>query len=186
MGDVPTPDEAVNFFNKLGIDGSALQAMLINQHNNCGDNRDFVHECVMYAVYSNNGIEKALACEFENVDALIGFKGDIYSGSMGNDDIKSDVAAVNIYYRMLNLKDGNIFGAMIDYNNGVNDGTINEAKEFLRHYGNGSWIKGMKRITREITDISAGSLYLTYKGDYKKVIDSAIRFYEYLISGLMN
>ena len=61
----------------------------------------------------------------DDINAAIGYKGDVYSGSMGVDDIKSDVDAYNLYYRMKGCKDGDIWGTMTEYNIGVGDGSIN-------------------------------------------------------------
>ena len=46
---------------------------------------------------ANENFQKFLAGYVDNIGELVGFKGDIYSKSMGIDDIKSDIAAVNIY-----------------------------------------------------------------------------------------
>lgn len=164
MGDNPTQSDAVKFFNDLGVDGDTLKEIVNNQHNNCGNNRDFAHECAIYSVMANENFKKSIAGKFDDVDELVGFKGDIYSKSMGIDDIKSDIAAVNIYNRMLNSSDGNVFGAFTDYNEGCADGTINESREFLEYYGNGDAEKGMKNLTNRIDDTSVGTWYLS--GEY--------------------
>ncbi|MCM1158590.1 MAG: hypothetical protein NC300_10050 [Bacteroidales bacterium] len=164
MGDNPTQSDAVKFFNDLGVDGNALKEIVTNQHNNCERNRDFAHECAIYSVMANKNLLKAAANKFDNVDELVGFKGDIYSKSMGIDDIKSDIAAVNIYNRMLNSSDGDVFSAFTEYNKGCADGTINESREFLEYYGNGDAEKGMKNLTNRIDDTSIGTWYLS--GEY--------------------
>ena len=164
MGDNPTQSNAVNFFNNLGLDGEKLKEIVNNQYNNCEGKRDFAHECAIYSVMANENLQKSLAGLVDNVDELVGFKGDIYSKSMGIDDIKSDIAAVNIYNRMLESSDGNIFAAFTDYNEGCADGTINESREFLESYGNGDAEKGMEKLIDRIDDTSFGTWYLS--GEY--------------------
>lgn len=99
----------------------------------------------------------------EDVDALIGYKGDIYSGSMGEDDRKSDIAAYNIYYRMRNSKNGDIWEKMMLYNEGVSEGSINGSREFLAHFGDGDPELGMEVLKEYIDNDTYGSNIL--KGD---------------------
>lgn len=166
MGDNPTHSDAVKFFDDLGVDGEELKEIVNNQHKICEDNeyRDFAHECAIYSVMANENLIKSFAGNFDDVDELVGFKGDIYSKSMGIDDIKSDIAAVNIYNRMLDSSDGDIFGAFTEYNEGCADGTINESREFLEYYGGGDVEKGMKNLINRIDDTSIGTWYLS--GEY--------------------
>ncbi len=166
MGDHPSHSDAIDFFNDLGIDGNTLNQIVNDQHSNCGTNRDFAHECAILAVMANDGMLKGAAGIFDDVDELVGFKGDIYSKSMGMDDVKSDIAAVNIYNRMIDSEDGNIFDVMADYNNGCTDGSINPSKEFLENYGDGDAEKGMKNLITTIDDTSIATWYLS--GEYGK------------------
>lgn len=168
MGDNPSQVEAIKFFNDLGVDGESLKEIVNNQHSSCGNSRDFAHECAIYSVMANDSAIKGAAGLVDDIDALVGYKGDIYSKSMGMDDVKSDIAAENIYNRMLNCEDGDIWGAMVDYNEGCSDGTINESKEFLENMGNGNAEKGMKNLIKNIDDTSLGTAYLSgeYGGGY--------------------
>lgn len=99
----------------------------------------------------------------EDVDALIGYKGDIYSGSMGEDDRKSDIAAYNIYYRMRNSKNGDVWESMMLYNEGVSEKSINGSREFLAHFGDGDPELGMEVLKKDIDKDTYGSNIL--KGD---------------------
>ena len=56
----------------------------------------------------------------------------------------------NLYYRMKGCKDGDIWGAMTEYNIGVEDGSINGSKEFLEHFGKGDAEKGMEKLKKEL------------------------------------
>lgn len=158
MGSNLSKEDATKFFDNLGIDGAKLAEVVNQQHNNCGDNKDFAHECAMYSVMSCDNMIKGMAGLNDNIDDLVGFKGDIYSGSMKLDDIKSDIAGVNIYKRMLECEDGDIFKAFEDYN--TED--INESLEFLENYGNGDAEKGLKNIEKKINDSSLGTIYIQH------------------------
>lgn len=158
MGKNPSSKEAIAFFDELGINGKQLSEMINQQHSNTDGYRDFAHECAIYSVMSCNGKLKGTAGIVDNVDDLVGFKGDIYSRSMGMDDVRSDIAAVNIYNRMLECEDGDIFKAFEEYNT---DPTINESLEFLVYYGNGDAQKGLKVIEDKINDTSFGTWYLS-------------------------
>lgn len=163
MGNNPSTESAIEFFNDLDVDGNKLKDIVNNQHSACSDKkRDFVHECAIYSVMANDCLTKTCADKLDNIDALVGYKGDIYSKSMGQDDIKSDIAAVNIYNRMKDCEDGDIWGAMVDYNNGCKDGTINPSLEFLEGMGDGDAEKGMDNLIAEIDDKSVATEYLSH------------------------
>ena len=155
----PSNKEAVRFFNSLGMDGEALKKAINEQHVNCTDagKRDFVHECAMFAIMAEKAGTKPIANEYDDVDALIGYKGDIYSGKMNIDDIKSDISAYNLYYRMKNSKNGRIWDTMTEYNAGVENGSINESQEFLARFGNGDPEKGMEELKKEINRETKGT-----------------------------
>ena len=165
-GDNPSTEEAIAYFNALGIDGEKLQEILMAQHESAYDLkvRDFIHECAIYSVMGNDGILKSLAGLFDNVDALVGYKGDVYTAQMGDDDILSDITAVNTYNCMENCEDGDIWQAMSDYNIGVVNDEINESLEFLKYYGDGDAEQGMIALENELYDESIGTDYLS--GEY--------------------
>ena len=165
MAVTPSTRQAVAFFNSLGVDGAALKEAVNDQHSTCEKNqkRDFVHECAIFAIMSEKHGTKEVAGFVDDVDALIGYKGDVYSGKMGIDDKKSDVQAYNIYYRMRESKDGDIWAAMSEYNEGVCEGKINGSREFLAHFGNGDPRKGMDELKKELDRETTGTKML--KGD---------------------
>lgn len=171
-----TPEQAVKYFDDLGVDGEALKEAVVNQHDQCEENgkRDFAHECAMYSVMANNGENsaKSVAGIFDDVNALVGYKGDIYSGKMGVDDIMSDIGAENTYHRMVDCEDGNVWKTMTEYNNGVSRGAINESKEFLERIGGGDAQKGMKKLQKKINKKSLGTDKLS-KGVNKELIEAA-------------
>ena len=186
MGDLPTHEQSLSFFESLGIDGEKIKDAVNNQHNNCGDKRDFAHECAILAIMSSNTGAKVAAGLLDSPDALVGYKGDVYSGSMGMDDMKSDVAAVNIYYRMKldSSKEEDFFQQMINYNIGSKDASINEAEEFLEHYGNGDVEKGLENLKKEMNRESIGTDKLSKGVDLEKIEDNKDKFIDFLVSQL--
>ena len=163
----PSTESAILFFNMLGMDGEAMKEMLNNQHSLAPnlDIRDFAHECATITVTASRTPFKLLASRFENVDAMAGYKGDIYSTQMDYDDIKSDIASVNLYNRMINCKNGDIWGAFLDYNEGVSNGTINESLEFLNNYGDGDPVKGFVNLIKEMVEPTVMTdVMFVYKG----------------------
>lgn len=157
IGDTATTEDAVKYLDDLGLDGEKLRKIVENQHTNCSDKyNDFAHECAIIATMSNPGFIKAAADLNDNMDALIGYKGDVYSGSMKKDDIYSDITAFNLYNCMKG-SDGDIMGAMAEYYRGIQDGSINEARVFLEAYGNGDAEKGMENLIKELDNETAAT-----------------------------
>lgn len=181
MGNLPPHQKALEFFEHIGIDGEKIKDIVVNQHKNCGENRDFAHECAIIAIMSSDTFFKAGDDIIDNPDALVGYKGDVYSGSMGPDDMKSDIAAVNIYYRMrFSNPRSDIFQEMIDYNQGTVDGSINEAEEFLSRYGTGSVDKKLERLKKEMNQKSFGTFIISQGVDEEVIEEYKIEFIDFL------
>lgn len=182
IADNPSPKKAVEFFNELGIDGEALKKAINNQHSTCYKNkkRDFAHECAIYSVMSYNNVIKKNSNSVDNVNALVGYKGDVYSGSMGDDDKKADIAAYNIYMRMLESQNGDPWDIMTEYNVGVSEGSINGEKEFLERYGNGDAEIGMKNLIKELDRKTGGTIIVSWGVSAEKVKSTKEEFLQYL------
>lgn len=206
----PTNHEAVEFFNELGVDGKELTDVVNEQHRNCSqqgnEKRDFVHECAIFAIMSEHTGAKGLGEDgtelaeklntdknipfikrkfgisgvSEDVDALIGYKGDVYSGSMGMDDKKSDVAAYNIYYRMRKSNNGDIWESMMVYNEGVSEGSINGSEEFLAHFGNGDPVQGMEELKKELNRETNGTRLLSKDATSQEIEKAKKEFLDYV------
>lgn len=206
----PTNHEAVEFFNELGVDGKELMDVVNEQHRNCSqqgnEKRDFVHECAIFAIMSEHTGAKGLGEDgtelaeklntdknipfikrkfgisgvYEDVDALIGYKGDVYSGSMGMDDKKSDVAAYNIYYRMRKSKNGDIWESMMLYNEGVSENSINGSEEFLAHFGNGDPVQGMEELKKELNRETNGTRLLSKDATSQEIEKAKKEFLDYV------
>ena len=181
MGNLPPHQKSLEFFEHLGIDGEKIKDIVVNQHKNCGEKRDFAHECAIIAIMSSDTFWKAGEDIIDNPDALVGYKGDVYSGSMGPDDMKSDIAAVNIYYRMrFSNPRSDIFQEMIEYNQGTVDGSINEAEEFLSRYGTGSVDKKLERLKKEMDQKSLGTFIISQGVDKEVIEEYKIEFIDFL------
>jgi len=168
-----SPDEAVSYFDSIGADGERLREMVKSQHAACAkkEQRDFAHECAIYSVMANVNYVTIGASADDNVGDLVGFKGDVYSGSMGMDDVKSDIAAYNIYYRMKRCEDGDVWNAMVEYNIGACDGSINESKEFLQNMGYGNAEVGMSILKRKLYSNTTLAQTITLMAEYHAEVD---------------
>jgi hypothetical protein len=152
----PSTEEAISLFDKMGLDGERLKEILTNQHNSAPalKTRDFAHECATIAVMSSDTSSKKLAGLADNVDAMAGYKGDIWSTQMGEDDIKSDISSINLFNRMINSEEDDLWRVCLDYNEEVTNGTINESLELLENYGDGDPVEGWNNLINEMLDDS--------------------------------
>ena len=176
-------ENAIYNLKEMGIEAEALQKALLRQHSICADQkkRDFVHECAMYSLMPSSALNTASKLiKKDDLSDLIGFKGDVYSASMNEDDMKSDIAAVNIYNRMVDCQDGNIFNAMTDYCAEEKNGKINVADEFLKNYGDGDPDKGMEVIKRKLDNKTKGAKSLQGNKSDQDVENTKRQFLEYL------
>lgn len=182
LGTNPSTKDAINFFNDLGINGQELKEALDEQHKTCADNekRDFVHECAIFAVMADGRIKKESLDALCDIDAAIGYKGDVYSGFMKIDDKKSDVEAYNLYYRMKECDDGDIWDTMTEYNIGVEDESINGSIEFLKHFGEGDAKEGMERLKEDLDKKTLITGFLSKDTTPEEVETAKKEFLDYL------
>lgn len=174
---------AIYNLKEMGVDAENLQKALLRQHSICAEQkkRDFVHECAMYSLMPSSALSLAgKIIKNDDICDLIGFKGDVYSASMEEDDMQSDIAAVNIYNRMSKCQDGNIFNAMTKYYTEENDRTINPADEFLKNYGDGDADKGMTVIKQKLDKKTRGAKNLQGNKSDQDVEYTKKKFLEYL------
>lgn len=167
----PTQEEAKKFFKSIGYTDDEIKRMcdaIENQHaGKVGNgNRDFVHECVIITEMAYSGAVKMGLDVIDDPDALISYKGDIYSRSMGKDDINSDIDAMNLYNRIKNSS--NPMEAMNEYYEGCNNGTINPSEEFLKNYGDGDAEKGLEKVEKIIDQKSIATDTLGHSYGYGK------------------
>lgn len=166
----PSTDDAKKHLTELGMrteDVDALYEAIMRQHEVYGpeeDGKDFAHEMAEIAVFSNDSIpHEFLDGLIGDLNALAGYKGDVFSTIMPLDDMNSDVDAINIYNRMMSSNKG-LLNILVEYNSGVKDGTINRVDEFLEYYGDGDAEKGLEYIKNDLLNVDMGAHYLA-KGD---------------------
>lgn len=93
------------------------------------------------------------------MDALGSYKGDVFSTSMGIDDMNSDLDATNIYEKMVSSED-DFFDIITEYNTDVASGKINRVDDFLEIYGDGDKNAGLEYIKKDLTVVDIGSHYI--------------------------
>ena len=76
------------------------------------------------------------------------------------------------------------FDILIEYNEGVKDGTINRVDEFLRFYGEGDTKKGLQYIKDDLLNVDMASHYLSETYKWKIVGFGAETFADILLKYL--
>ena len=117
---------------------------VIRQHDvKSGNVNDFSHLSIIISVYAYKSLFKVFAGRYskkyngiKDINVQCGFIGDICGvngarPSLNVDDYAADLDAVNIYQRYAKEKSNKIYEICIDYYNGITQGNINRAKEFL-------------------------------------------------------
>ena len=161
-GDIPKTDDTLKHLERLGMDKSEVLMLYtsINQQHRNPTDKDFAHELVQYAIFSDDSIPHSFLDGFiGNMDALGSYKGDVYSTRMGIDDMNSDVDANNIYNRMIN-SDKEPIDVMYEYNQDVLNSEINRVDEFLSFYGNGDTEVGLEYIKQDLATVDMGAHYI--------------------------
>ena len=144
---------------------------------------DFAHMCATLSTYlyprsEVNKMVSNYAGEFSGVatdiEKAAGYMGDIYGKktigndektSLGQDDYKADLDAVNLAQRLKYNDD--LLGVMYEYYNGIEKGSINRAREFLNNIGEEQFMyemsvntigfKGYEVRNDFVTSVIAGS-----------------------------
>lgn len=124
--------------------------------------KDFAHEIIQYAVFSNPSLSKDLVdfATFDNIDFLSSFKGDVYSGALDDIDKISDIDAINTYKYFLKNTGNNIFTDIAIYHDRVDSGEINRAEEFYKNFGGGDVEKGKEKLKKSLDKETFGTLFL--------------------------
>ena len=158
----PSTEEAKLHLIELGMgknDTEALYKAIMRQYNSQVDEIDFAHELAVISIAAEDFIINNTVDEFADLTAVGSYKGDVFSASMPPDDMNADVDGINVYNRMLSGNKG-FFDILIEYNEGVKDGTINRVDEFLRFYGDGDTKKGLQYIKDDLLNVDMASHYL--------------------------
>lgn len=149
----------------------ALSKAVYEQHNHDTDGKkDFAHEIIEIASYLNkDSIGKKSIIDigsFGEKLEMSNFKGDIWSGSMTDSDLNSNIDSTNIYNRMKKDINRDFMDLYIDYNRSVLNGTINKGEEFCENYGGGDILAGKTEIKRRVLSWSPVAEYDTDKYKY--------------------
>ena len=159
---MPSTYDAQVTLKSWGVESiDELQAAIVRQHKEAENTEkgDFVHETVILATKASNTLLKKTADKIECVDALIGFKGDIYSYKFPIPDIIADIDAENLYGRIMS-SDEPFLDTMAEYIKGKASGEINPSFEFVSNYGNGDVVSGWNTLIAEIDDAGMGAEYI--------------------------
>ncbi|MCM1183227.1 MAG: DUF4280 domain-containing protein [Roseburia sp.] len=172
---IPDAETARKYFKRLGLSDqevSELEDTVIKQHK--GDfqednqeKNDFVHEMAIYAGYFNGSklhreildmrIVQLLTGDMETLN---GYKGDVYSGKMGVEDMNADMDALNIYNMYTRVKGQDFFEVMTEYKRGVLDKEINRAECFLENLGDGDAEKGLENLEADLNVALLGEFWI--------------------------
>lgn len=160
----PSTEEAKLHLIALGMgenDTEALYKAIMRQYYSQIDEIDFAHELAVISIAAEDFIiNNTVDALFADLTAVGSYKGDVFSASMPPDDMNADVDGTNVYNRMLSGNKG-FFDILIEYNEGVKDGTINRVDEFLRFYGDGDTKKGLQYIKDDLLNVDMASHYLS-------------------------
>ena len=156
-------------------------------YGDAAEKNDFAHELVQYSTFSHdeNWVHKGwnYLGILGKLEAMISYKGDIYSTRMEEADMKSDIDGVNLYHRFETSED-NILEIMVDYHNQVSSGTVNYAEEFLENLGDGSAEIGYQRLKEELDHVDIASQYLDPDhGGVKSILQDALWYSSLVSSG---
>ena len=124
-----------------------------------------------------------------NKNAAATYRGDIASGKLDVKDVRADIDALNIYYRVKNNPNASMTDIINQYSRDLQKG-MNRAEELAKHFGNGDYEKGKenfyKEVHKPITDL--GSLVLQVKNKnsiegVQKAADDFWKIYENELKG---
>lgn len=115
-----------------------------------GGKADYTHQNAVISTYFNESpMEEVADTIFGILNERAGYLGDVAGAngappSMGNDDYKADLDAVNIYYRIKNNRD--YVETVSEYYDEVESQTKSRAREFVVNLGNGNYDEGILHL----------------------------------------
>lgn len=165
MDGIPSVEIAQEHLEKLGLSKDEIQVLaeaVKAQHNgefgeNVQGEKDFAHEMAVYAGYFNSakphreildmGIVQLILGDMETLNS---YEGDVYSGKMWEDDMNTDMDALNIYNLYTEAEGQDFLEVMSEYNQAVLNRKINRAEQFLKNLGDGDAEKGLENLKRDL------------------------------------
>ncbi|MFC0234506.1 hypothetical protein ACFFIF_10930 [Vagococcus entomophilus] len=156
---------------------------ILNMWNRYNSKTDFSHLAAIIASYQNNsffedesGTIIGAIFGIEGLDENAGYIGDAVgtngvAPSMGPDDYKADLDAVNIFNR---LKNDDIINAINNYNHDISSGKTNRAEEFIKNIGNGDYGEGIVKLQGDYNTFINSPKYNKLSKEEQKVFASFI------------
>lgn len=192
---VPSVISAQNYFKNIGLSEQEVMDLTdaINKQYsgelnvNAQEEKDFAHEMAVYAGYFNTWSPTRSFLDSLNMRLIVGdmnklnsYKGDVYSASMGYDDMNADMDALNIYSLYDKNKKQDFFEVMTEYNKSVLNNKINRAEMFLENLGNGNADKGLKNLTKELNTMKLGDAIIGRKKTVDQINTTKQDFLDYI------
>ena len=115
-----------------------------------------------------------------DMNKLNSYKGDVYSASMGIDDMNTDMDALNIYKSYMEDTNQDFFETMTEYNKGVIHKKINRAGKFLENFKGDNEEQKFEHLKKDLNSVRLGEWYLKKDIDPKKVQDTKDQFLNYI------
>ena len=189
------------------VEIKTLVETLRNQHNNPNTYKDYAHEAIQFAAFTEqswdlnlysiahaisevgntarvniSGSTASLPYPMERYE--ISFKGDVDSGRYGDTDFNSDLDPINSYELMKNANQKDIFKIQADYNQGIGSNKINRVEEFYKNMGHGDTKVGKDIVHYIVTDGSTGGhMFITRGQSKEEQKKNQEAFFDYLERG---
>lgn len=193
---ISSVESSQKYFTKVGLSEQEvldLTEAVNKQHRgefnaNAKEQKDFAHEMAVYAGYFNDMSPTRLGFLDQwhvqlvagDMNKLNSYKGDVYSASMGMDDMNTDMDALNIYQSYMKDKKQDFFETMTEYNRGVINKKINRAGRFLENFKGDNEDQRFERLKKDLNSVRLGEWYLKKDIDPQKVQDTKDQFINYI------
>ena len=202
-------EERDNLSNEYGLSSdeiALLKIKLPEQHNDSTSYKDFAHEAIQLATFTEeswdfdlksllhivsevgnsrvNIPELNISIPFPMEKYEISFKGDVDSGRYGDTDFNSDLDPINSYELMKVANQKDIFRVQADYNRDIESNKVNRVEEFYKNIGYGDKEVG-KAVVRFIVEDgkTAGHTYITWGQSNEEKKKNQKAFFDYLERG---
>ena len=193
---IPSVKSSQCYFMKVGLSEQQVADLtdtVNNQYSgafkdNAQENKDFAHEMAVYAGYFNAGspirmlilTQPVMLLPAGDMNKINSYEGDIYSGSMGYDDMNADIDALNVYNSFLKNEQKDFFGVLTDYNKGVLNKEINRAERFLENFRGDTAEQQLKSLKKSLDSVNLGKGVLAMTSDPKEIKTTQKDFLDYL------
>lgn len=192
---IPSIESAQKYFTKAGLSEQEvldLTDAVNKQHAggfnaNAKEEKDFAHEMAIYAGYFNDRLVRSELLDYWSVKLVAGdmnklnsYKGDVYSASMGMDDMNTDMDALNVYNSYMADKKQDFFETMTEYNKSIINKEINRAGMFLENFKGDDEEQKFESLKKDLNSVRLGEWYLQKDIDPQNVQDTKDQFLNYI------